>query len=83
MDLINEQQKEYYVDSFLVQAKNPIFRGFKRINPNNQGQEGEQNKESFVLKIHRIHSQEEKDKIERANQILHLFSNDPRVIQNE
>lgn len=62
MDLINEQQKEYYVDSFLVQAKNPIFRGFKRINPNNQGQEGEQNKESFVLKIHRIHSQEEKDK---------------------
>lgn len=53
MDLINEQQKEYYVDSFLVQAKNPIFRGFKRINPNNQGQEGEQNKESFVLKIHR------------------------------
>ncbi|KAK8843651.1 hypothetical protein M9Y10_024714 [Tritrichomonas musculus] len=87
IDIINQQQNEYYAYDFMIKSKNFIFKGCKRIyiNTNEESQKiiPPPISQAYALKLQKTNSHEDINQHIRVHHILHFFSNDSRVIQNE
>lgn len=88
---INEQQSEYRILRLINEdekdfSQNAVFYGYRIVKPSvndkNKSIIQPQSGETFAFKLLEV-SKMDKDKYTRIHNTLHLFSDDPRVIQNQ